>query len=1198
MKKGISVLLVLTILLLNVQGIVYAQQKTGENEINVYVNDTEITFDVPPMFVKSFTMVPVRAVFEALGAEIGWDNFTKTVTIKRNGTEIRVQVENRVAMINNRQYIMDVPALGINGRVMVPVRFVSEVLGAKVDWVNETKTVFINDLKVQKELGNILNGGKFASDNNWYYHVLPDGVLVRENKVTKQKEKISDNIIGDLHIVDDRIYCIGKDKGINKVIRMKMDGSEKEVIINKPVISMQVVNNWIYYSETNNETALFRTKTDGTETMKITENGDFSYKNWFIQNGWIYYISTQDQTVSRIRIDGSDKRNLTGRILGKNISDRKIYNLKLIDQEFLYFVINEVITDASNVKYMPGMYRIPVTGGKPAMITDKIPLSVNMDENWLYLAVENLDKNYRLIRCRKDGSEVITINEYKTGDIPRNIYLDNSLIFYTVIRGAETPEELLFSMGSYGDNIQQYTWIYGSDYYSAKKILTDTYSVHKSLNSLNTIQTSTVYDGNAISSIIEEYTINRSRALLYKKTLTGEQSYYEIWLEGETLYSKKSSEMHWNIAKISKSDAVKIQKSVFDFIQPTDELCNNLNVEENENSFILKGKGTFPSFIGNVLPLLGLDGETAIELAELEIRINRQKKYIEELNLTVRYNSDIKENGEFRQFTNNYHFVNSQFNSVYLNIPYTVSQSVKAKENADRNIESGMEKFGQGKYEEAIKFFDTAIGLYNKSHSAYLYKGKSLYNLGKYREAILTYSQYHEVSPSDAEVFALMGMCYFKIGDFVKAEEMGRETLKYIQSADAYNLLGNIAFINEDYKTAAEYFRKSVSLDSKNHTSVLKLVSALYTMGSYTRCIEAVDNSLEHFPKDRELLYYKAQCFTSLGKHEQAIKVYQDILSNNPSNDFVTMTYIAREYETLQNYQKAKEYADKASTIYPDYSLLKFLLEKLDYDLSVSAGKKLVDFIKENYLYYSADLSSEFESILEKGNLFSAEDVINLVNSIKAANDNLTDVVTGFDYNFYLGSADTRFISTRQDDKYVYVRFINLYPGTGVRFREFIQDVENPGEKVLVIDLRDNKSGLSDEAGIILDALLGECTPGYIIDRDGYVRTYQSDKWHTAFKKIGILVNENTSGSAELLTLGLRTFADNVTIIGNKTAGKGVGQVIYIDRSNKFAVLLVNHYWNILQNNIEGKGIEPDIHIGESDLDYSKAIDRFIIESN
>lgn len=1173
---------------------VFAQQDTASEEIKVYVNDTAIAFDVPPIFVKNFTLVPVRAVFEALGAKIEWDNYTKTVTITR-GTEVRVQPGNRIAMVNNIPNVMEVPAVGINGRIMVPIRFISEAIGANVDWVNETKTVFINDLAEQKDLGNIQNGGRFASDSNYYYHILPDGVLLRESIAAKHKEKISDNILQDLHIINDWIYCIGKDKGTNKVIRMKKDGSEKEIIVNKPVNSMQIINDWIYYSESTDESVLYRTKTDGTETAKIVDNGDFSYKNWFVLNGWVYYFNTQELTISRIRIDGSSKRNLTNRIMGFSPSE-KIYGIKLIDKEFLYIVIHKDITDSNRIKYTSGLYRIPIKGGELTKITDKVPMSVNMDDDWLYLAVETLESNYKLIRCKKDGSEVFTINEYKKGDIPKSIYINDALIFYTVIRGEETPEELLFCMGPYGNNIQQYTWIYGKDYYSVKKVLTDAYAAYKSLNSFHTVQISTVEKDKEIGSIIYESTINRTRSLFYKKTVVDEQSHFETWLDQETLYSKKSEETHWDIAKINKTDAVKMQKNIFDYIQPTDELCNNLNIEETEESYILKGNGAFPSLISSISPYLGFDEGINLDLAELVIKINKQKKYIEQLNLSIRYNSAIMENGEIKQFINNYQYINSQFNSAYINIPYSINQTIKAKEKADENIENGMEKFIEGKYEEAIKFFDTAIGFYNKAHNAYLYKGKSQYNLGKYKEAVLTYSRYHEINPSDTEVFALMGMCYLKMSDLPKAEEMGLETLKYSQSVNAYNLLGSVAYAKEDYIKATEYFNEAVLLDRKNYTPHINLASTLYAMGNFTRCIEAVNYSLINFPKDRDLLYVKAQCLTNLGKSEQAIKVYEDILSNNPSNDFVTMTYIAREYELLQNYQKAKEYADRAKAVYPDYSLLKYLLDKLDYNLSATSSQKLVDFIKENYLYYkqSEDSNKNFEAILEKGDWFTVEDVRNLVDSIKNSGDNLTGLLSGFEYEYYFNSENSFSINTRQNENYIYVMVNNLYPGTGVKFAEFVQSIENPDEKALIIDLRNNNRGLSDEADKILDALLPECTPGYIIDRDGYVSTYTSGKWHTPFGKIGILVNENTAGSAELLALGLKTFASNITIIGNKTAGKGVGQVLYLDRNKKFAVFLVNHYWNVLQENIEGKGIEPDIYADESDRDYSKAIDKFL----
>ena len=177
------------VILFNLPVQVFAQQNSSSEEIKVYVNDTRLTFDVPPFFIKGFTMVPVRAAFEALGAKVEWDNYTKTATITRGGTEVRVQPGNRTAMVNNIPHVMEVPAVGIDGRVMVPVRFISEAIGARVDWVNETKTVFVNDITEHKESGNIQNGGRFAADSSHYFHILPDGVLIRENIFQNRRKK-------------------------------------------------------------------------------------------------------------------------------------------------------------------------------------------------------------------------------------------------------------------------------------------------------------------------------------------------------------------------------------------------------------------------------------------------------------------------------------------------------------------------------------------------------------------------------------------------------------------------------------------------------------------------------------------------------------------------------------------------------------------------------------------------------------------------------------------------------------------------------------------------------------------------------------------------------------------------------------------------------------------------------------------------
>ena len=113
------------------------------DDIKVLVNGKSLTMDQPPVLVNDRTLVPVRAIFEALGAKVDWNNDTNTATGVLGSTTVEIQIENTVAKVNGKDVTLDVPAKLINDRTLVPVRFISESLGAKVDWDNDTQTVII-----------------------------------------------------------------------------------------------------------------------------------------------------------------------------------------------------------------------------------------------------------------------------------------------------------------------------------------------------------------------------------------------------------------------------------------------------------------------------------------------------------------------------------------------------------------------------------------------------------------------------------------------------------------------------------------------------------------------------------------------------------------------------------------------------------------------------------------------------------------------------------------------------------------------------------------------------------------------------------------------------------------------------------------------------------------------------------------------
>lgn len=113
----------------------------GKN--SVILNDEEMTTDVAPIIRNDRTMVPVRVISETLGAKVDWNNDTRTVTIVKDGTTIILTIDSATAYINSAEKILDSVAFIENDRTYVPISFISKAFGAKVNWDGTTQTVTI-----------------------------------------------------------------------------------------------------------------------------------------------------------------------------------------------------------------------------------------------------------------------------------------------------------------------------------------------------------------------------------------------------------------------------------------------------------------------------------------------------------------------------------------------------------------------------------------------------------------------------------------------------------------------------------------------------------------------------------------------------------------------------------------------------------------------------------------------------------------------------------------------------------------------------------------------------------------------------------------------------------------------------------------------------------------------------------------------
>ena len=126
-----------------------------ESGIKVVINGEQMTFEVAPALVNDRTMLPMRAIFEALKADVYWDEGTETITAVKGDKNVVLQILNTVMTIDGERVILDVPPLLLSDRTMVPARAVSDALGCLVEWEEDTQTVYI-DAVISSELDDTI----------------------------------------------------------------------------------------------------------------------------------------------------------------------------------------------------------------------------------------------------------------------------------------------------------------------------------------------------------------------------------------------------------------------------------------------------------------------------------------------------------------------------------------------------------------------------------------------------------------------------------------------------------------------------------------------------------------------------------------------------------------------------------------------------------------------------------------------------------------------------------------------------------------------------------------------------------------------------------------------------------------------------------------------------------------------------------
>lgn len=192
----------------------------AEEPIKILVNDVQISFDAEPFIENDRTLVPMRAIFEALGAQVAWDGEDRTVISYDpvSDVSITMQIDSDVMFVGETAVKLDVPAKIVSDRTFVPLRAISESMNSEVNWDGATRTVTI-----EKSMEAV------QVENPWVEYETIDELNAALNEADDIKYGVAD-IAAEGYTV--KAYRYMPTTNMTEIIySFKDDGGEAEVAI-------------------------------------------------------------------------------------------------------------------------------------------------------------------------------------------------------------------------------------------------------------------------------------------------------------------------------------------------------------------------------------------------------------------------------------------------------------------------------------------------------------------------------------------------------------------------------------------------------------------------------------------------------------------------------------------------------------------------------------------------------------------------------------------------------------------------------------------------------------------------------------------------------------------------------------------------------------------------------------------------------
>ncbi|NLP30604.1 MAG: AMIN domain-containing protein [Clostridiales bacterium] len=230
MGKKLRILMLIGIIIILGSGFAFAN-----NKVSIQLDGEILETDVDPMIINDRTMVPYRAVLEAMGAEVSWEPSARMATAILGSHRVQVTIDQSIGFVNGKTKSMDVPPLIVNSRTLIPLRFVLENLNCEVDWDDENRMVII---KAPENINPTeINSIQIEEDESSYRIVVQANDVIKSTSsfAYEEPERYGIDIcnasyperIGEISAENDVFYGVRFSQFDNDTVRIVVDLKEK-----------------------------------------------------------------------------------------------------------------------------------------------------------------------------------------------------------------------------------------------------------------------------------------------------------------------------------------------------------------------------------------------------------------------------------------------------------------------------------------------------------------------------------------------------------------------------------------------------------------------------------------------------------------------------------------------------------------------------------------------------------------------------------------------------------------------------------------------------------------------------------------------------------------------------------------------------------------------------------------------------------